>query len=105
MAGNLAWKVVDGACTFGAVLLARKAIDGGWKFVTGKQPPGDPRDLTVNWKESVAWAVVSGGGMLAARLVAVRVASSYWQFTTGQEPPIKPLEKNKKKNKDAPWSM
>lgn len=98
---KLAWKIVDGACTFGAVLVARKAIDGGWEFVTGKPPPTDPRRLDVDWREAFAWVVVSGGGMLAARLFAARTAASYWQFTTGEPPPLgKPKGKGKSKGKD-----
>ena len=56
--------------------VARKAITFGWKRVTGKEPPTDPKDPAVALKEALAWSIVVGVGMEAARLLATRAATT-----------------------------
>jgi hypothetical protein len=56
--------------------VARKAITLGWKRVTGKEPPTDPKDPDVALKEALAWSIVTGVGIEAARLLATRAATT-----------------------------
>ncbi len=53
----------------------RKLVTAGWKKVTGKEPPSDPRDLHVSIGEALSWAIVLGVAMETARLVAIRVTT------------------------------
>ena len=53
----------------------RKLVTAGWKQVTGKEPPKDPRDLHVSLGEALSWAIVLGVAMETARLVAIRVTT------------------------------
>jgi hypothetical protein len=56
--------------------VAKKAITLGWKRVTGREPPTDPKDPDIALKEALAWAIVVGVGMEAARLLATRAATT-----------------------------
>jgi hypothetical protein len=51
----------------------RKLVTAGWKKVTGKEPPSDPRDPHVSVVEALSWAIVLGVAMETARLLAIRV--------------------------------
>ena len=53
----------------------RKLVTAGWKKLTGKEPPSDPRDLHVSLGEALSWAIVLGVAMETARLVAIRVTT------------------------------
>ena len=53
----------------------RKLVTAGWKKLTGKEPPNDPRDLHVSLSEALSWAIVLGVAMETARLVAIRVTT------------------------------
>ena len=53
----------------------RKLVTVGWKQVTGKEPPKDPRDPHVSIGEALSWAIVLGVAMETARLVAIRVTT------------------------------
>ena len=53
----------------------RKLVTAGWKKLTGKEPPSDPRDLRVSLSEALSWAIVLGVAMETARLVAIRVTT------------------------------
>jgi Protein of unknown function (DUF4235) len=53
----------------------RKLVTAGWKKVTGKEPPSDPRDPRVSIGEALSWAIVLGVAMETARLVAIRVTT------------------------------
>jgi len=53
----------------------RKIVTAGWKKITGKEPPSDPRDPHVSIVEALSWAIVLGVAMETARLVAIRVTT------------------------------
>ena len=84
---KLGWTLVRGATTFAAVAVTRKAVDTGWRFVTGNEPPSDPEDPELTLKEAVTWALASGVGIAIARLFATRQAAHLWRKWTGEPPP------------------
>lgn len=73
--GNLVAKIVMAGAAVLASMVARKATDGTWKFVTGSDSPENPEDPDINIKEAVAFAVLSGVIVGLARLVANRQAT------------------------------
>ncbi|REF38159.1 DUF4235 domain-containing protein [Thermasporomyces composti] len=88
MAGSkLGWSVIRGLSTFAAVALTKKVVDTGWRVVTGKEPPSDPDDPDLTWKEALSWALASGVGIAVARLLATRQAARMWRKWTGELPP------------------
>jgi hypothetical protein len=63
----------------------RKLVTVGWKKVTGKEPPSDPRDPHVSIGEALSWAIVLGVAMESARLVAIRVATKQLRRTADSD--------------------
>ncbi|MDQ6642408.1 MAG: DUF4235 domain-containing protein [Actinomycetota bacterium] len=81
------WTVMSLASGLAAAALVRKALNGGWKAATGKEPPANPADPDVQLREAVAWATVSGTAIALARMYAGRRAARYYKKSTGHLPP------------------
>ena len=54
-----------------AARASRMAVGGGYKLLTNSEPPKNPANPEVEWKDALIWAAISGlvGGMsrLSAR--------------------------------------
>jgi hypothetical protein len=72
---ELTARIVGGLAAMAAGFAARKAIEFGWKKVTGKEPPTEPESPEVALVEALSWAVVMGVGMEVTRLMATRVVA------------------------------
>ena len=68
-------KAMGSIAALAAGMGTRKLITVGWKRVTGKEPPSDPRDPHVGIGEALSWAIVLGVTMETARLLAQRAAT------------------------------
>ncbi len=86
------WSVFSLVAALGSAAVAKKALDGGWKAATGKQPPANPADPDVDFREAVAWAAISGTLVALAKMFAQRRAAGYYLKSTGELPP--PLRKD-----------
>lgn len=86
------WSAFSLVAALGSAAVAKKALDGGWKAATGKQPPANPADPDVDFWEAVAWAAASGTFVALAKMFAQRRAASYYVRSTGELPP--PLRKD-----------
>ncbi|HEY8454974.1 MAG TPA: DUF4235 domain-containing protein [Actinopolymorphaceae bacterium] len=84
---KVGWLIVRSASTLVAVAATKKVIDVGWRFVTGEDPPKEPEDPDLTWKQAVSWTLASGIGIAVARLLAGRQAARMWRKWTGQLPP------------------
>ena len=42
------WSAFSLVAALGSAAVAKKALDGGWKAATGKQPPANPADPDVD---------------------------------------------------------
>ncbi len=87
-----AWSAFSLVAALGSAAVAKKALDGGWKAATGKQPPANPADPDVDFWEAVAWAAASGTFVALAKMLAQRRAAGYYVKSTGELPP--PLRKD-----------
>ncbi|HEY9562347.1 MAG TPA: DUF4235 domain-containing protein [Nocardioides sp.] len=85
--GSKAWTILSLVATLGSAAVAKKAIDGGWKAATGKQPPSNPADPDVDIWEAVMWATVSGTFIAVMKMLASRKAANYYVKSTGHLPP------------------
>lgn len=81
------WSVMSLASGVAAAAVVRKALNGGWKAATGKEPPANPADPDVALREAVVWATVSGTAIALARMYAGRRAARYYVKSTGHLPP------------------
>lgn len=87
MAGGFLWKAFGTGSGIGAGILAKKATTSVWKVAAGKEPPANPADPRVTWREALAWAVASGAVVGAARMLTARKLAAYWTKSTGSLPP------------------
>lgn len=85
--GSKVWNLLSVAAALGAASVTKKALDGGWRAATGKNPPANPADPDVDLWEAVAWAAVSGTAIALARMLATRKAANYYVRSTGHLPP------------------
>ncbi len=55
---------IQGAIVAGATMLSafltRKLIEKVWVKVTDDEPPSDPADKEISWKDALAWTVATG---------------------------------------------
>ena len=84
--GEAVWKVMGTGAAIGAGILAKKLATASWKLGTGHEPPVNPEDPEVTWKEAIGWAVVSGAIVGVARLLAPRKAAAYYRKSAGHAP-------------------
>ncbi len=82
-----AWRLAAGGAAILAAVLARKALKSAWRMWMDSDPPDDPADPAVSWKEAVAWTAVTGAVVGVARLLATRAAASGFRRVTGHVPP------------------
>jgi len=54
---------------------AYKALQLGWKQVTGKEAPLGPDDQQAPLGRAVAWTLVMGAAITTARMIAIRYTS------------------------------
>ncbi|GAA4663262.1 DUF4235 domain-containing protein [Kineococcus glutinatus] len=83
----MVWKLLGTGAAVGAGAAANTVMKRSWKLATGSNPPDNPEDPDVGWKEAVAWALVSGAVIGLARLLAERQAAAYYRKSVGAPPP------------------
>ncbi|WP_131105986.1 DUF4235 domain-containing protein [Ornithinimicrobium sufpigmenti] len=81
---NITAKVVTAGAALLASMVAKKATDGTWSFVTGKDVPENPDDPEIDIKEAVIFAVLSGALVALARMLANRQATKVLSKSQGK---------------------
>lgn len=84
---SAAYGAASTVAAIGAGIATRTAIKSLWKRTTGNEPPNDPADPTVAWKEALAWAAATGVGVGVARVVGRRLAADVWEKRSGKPAP------------------
>lgn len=82
-----AWSAMSLGAALGSATVAKKALNGGWKKATGKEPPSNPADPDIDIWEAVLWAAVSGTFVAIVKMLATRKAANYYAKSTGHLPP------------------
>lgn len=85
--GSKAWTAMSLVAALGSATMAKKALNGGWKAATGKEPPANPADPDIDLWEAVMWAAVSGTSVAIVKMLATRKAANYFAKSTGHLPP------------------
>lgn len=85
--GSKAWTAMSLVAALGSATMAKKALNGGWKAATGKEPPANPADPDIDLWEAVMWAAVSGTAVAIVKMLATRKAANYFARSTGHLPP------------------
>lgn len=81
------WSVFSLAAALLGATVARKSLNKAWQTATGKNPPANPADPDVDFREAVLWAIASGTAVQLARMLATRRAANYYAKSTGHLPP------------------
>lgn len=82
--GNIFAKVLTAGAAVAASFVARKATDGTWSFVTGKEVPDNPDDPDLDIKDAIVFALLSGAIIAVARMLANREATRLVAKTQGR---------------------
>ncbi|WP_432495518.1 DUF4235 domain-containing protein [Kineococcus auxinigenes] len=83
----IVWKLVGPGAAVVAGAVANRLTKKIWVTATKSQPPANPEDPDVGWKEAVAWALASGAIIGVSRLLVERQAAVLYRKTTGEQPP------------------
>jgi hypothetical protein len=67
------------AVAFGATILARNALQAGWRKTLGVDPPKNPTSREVSWRDALLWGAVSGAVVGMTGIVARRASSSAYR--------------------------
>ncbi|WP_404307923.1 DUF4235 domain-containing protein [Neorhodopirellula lusitana] len=71
--------VVAYAVALGATLLARNALQAGWRTTMNREPPKNPASHEVAWRDALLWGAVSGAVVGIARIASRRGSSSVYR--------------------------
>jgi hypothetical protein len=85
--GKVGHKVLSGVGAAATAAVARKVLTSGWKKATGNEPPADPANPDVRWREAAGWAAASAAVVAVARLLAQRRVAATWRRASGVLPP------------------
>lgn len=84
--GNIVAKLATTGAALAASFVAKKATDGTWSFVTGKEVPDNPDDPDVDIKEAILFALLSGALIALARMLANRQTTKVLGKAQGKSP-------------------
>jgi hypothetical protein len=83
---SLGHKVYTGAVGAAASMVARKGLRAVWSAVAKHEPPEEPADPEVAFRDAALWAVGSAALVALVRLAATRRANSVWKLIAGEPP-------------------
>ena len=76
---DIGWKVVSGLTAAGAGLAATKAVDAGWKGLTGHAGPQEEDEDEFGLGEILAFAIVSAVIASVASVLARQAAKKWYK--------------------------
>lgn len=85
---KLVWNLYAGGVAAVTALATKKALDGGWKAVTGQEPP-DVNDPATPAREALAWAIALALGLGVTGVFVNRLAAQRWEKFTGEPSPVR----------------
>lgn len=85
---KLVWNLYAGGIAAVTAIVTKKALDGGWKVVTGQEPP-DVNDPATPSSEALAWAMALAIGLGVTGVFVNRFAATRWEKFTGEASPVR----------------
>lgn len=80
-----AWNGLTTLSAIGGATLARQIATKLWRG--SEDPPLNPADRRVDWREAMLWAVLSGLGAGIMRMLSRRATAAGWEKVVGETPP------------------
>lgn len=85
MMQQAAYRALTAMAGLATAFAARKIVSGLWRGSV--DPPLNPADRRITWRDGLTWAIATGIGAGVARLVAQRATAAGWERATGHTPP------------------
>jgi hypothetical protein len=82
---KIGYEALSAAAGLLAAVAARKLVSAVWRG--DAEPPLNPADRRVSWRDALSWALASALGAAVARVVALRGTAAGWERATGEVPP------------------
>ncbi len=73
------------AAALGATLLARNAVQAGWRRTLHRDPPLNPSSSEVDWHDALLWGAVSGAIVGMVRIASRRASSGVYNRWISKE--------------------
>lgn len=87
-AKELAYRAISFTAAVGSGVLTRAVLTRLSTRAAG-EPPRDPSDPGVDWRDALVWAAAAGVGVGVGRVVGRRLAAAAWEKTTGSPAPAR----------------
>ena len=84
------WNGLASGVSVGAVVVTKPLVEGLWRLVFRREPPGNPASRDTTWSDALLWALLAGALVGVIRLLAQRAAAEGWRRVQGSYP--RPLE-------------
>ena len=82
---DTAYSALSTVAAIGAGIATRKVLTRMWTDATGREPPNDPTDPGVGWREALSWAASAGVAVGVGRVVGRRLAAGAYEKASGKQ--------------------
>lgn len=79
-----AYRALSTAAAIGAGIVTRNVLTRVWSDATGEEPPQNPADPSVGWRDALTWAAATGVAVGVGRVVGRRLAAGAYAKTVGK---------------------
>lgn len=80
---DTAYRALSTLAAIGAGVLTRNLLTRVWTDATGEDPPTNPADPAIGWREALTWAAATGVAVGIGRVVGRRLAAGAWEKASG----------------------
>ena len=87
---GILWGLYSAGVAALAAVITHKAVNKGWEFVTGEEPP-EPNDPDVPTGQAIAWVVAVAVGVGLSQVLINRFAAKRWSAFTGEGQSSRPV--------------
>lgn len=84
--GEKLWSLATTGAAIGGGIMAKKVAEGGWTFITGKEPANNPADPDTDWVESIIFALITGAFVQFVKVLVNRQSTQAFKKSTGRLP-------------------
>lgn len=80
-----AYRALSTVAAIGAGIATRNIMQRVWTDATGQEPPNDPTDPGVGWREALTWAASAGVAVGVGRVIGRRLAAGAYEKASGKQ--------------------
>jgi hypothetical protein len=82
------WMGVAAGAAALASYAVKKGLEQAWRAAMHEDPPLEPADPRVPWRDAIIWTAASGALLGVGQLLARRATEAGWHRLTGDHPPF-----------------